>query len=172
VANENSVPPKPPINGAAANTSRMNSVDQSTLAPSASSGAPPIRHRGRSPTVGKANTGNLADWATSRGGACSIPEKTIVPETYCKRATPDRRARTLLHHIGCSSVYPLAISAAAQGPPLLGFVAENLGIRFFTGQSSPSWWRPCSPPGHLGLKRTRTVSMSQISFCWAPHQLG
>jgi hypothetical protein len=68
VANENRVPPKPPINGAAANTSRMNSVDQSTLAPSASSGAPPIRHRGRSPTVGKANTGNLADWATSRGG--------------------------------------------------------------------------------------------------------
>jgi MFS family permease len=55
--------------------------------------------------------------------------------------------------IGCSSVYPLAISAAARrtdrpapinvaalaqttflvffaGPPLLGFVAENFGIRF------------------------------------------
>ena len=58
--------------------------------------------------------------------------------------------------IGCSSVYPLAVSAAARrtdrpstlnvaalsqmtfvvffaGPPLLGFIAEHLGLRFSYG---------------------------------------
>ncbi|MGO6694638.1 MFS transporter [Rhizobium johnstonii] len=62
--------------------------------------------------------------------------------------------------IGCSSVYPLAISAAARrtdrsapvnvaalaqttflvffaGPPLLGFVAEHFGIRFSYGMAVP-----------------------------------
>lgn len=79
----------------------------------------------------------------------------------------------VLMGIGCSSVYPLAVSAAAQrtdrpasvnvaalgqltfvvffvGPPLLGFIAEHLGIRF-------SYWA-CVPLLVAALLATKALS--------------